>query len=194
MADLTQTQQIVSSTIKTDAHTYRWFAYLLFKPQVKKELTADANIKANYTHIKHIILGQALLNLIIAIFIVFVNVSGVYSYYWLGIVFLFPIFKLHWSKKANIIKIAQKLISGDYNQLSLYQLCEVLSKKFSIPSLVSTIYYLDTILVITIVGFLVIKNFIWPIYTDLQYDTVLVITYLCVKSISKFSFIYKHLS
>ncbi|MDP8259659.1 MAG: hypothetical protein P9L96_01435 [Candidatus Gygaella obscura] len=194
MTDSNQTQNIVSSSIRTDAHTYRWFAYLLFQLNVKKELITDPTIKANYTHIKHIILNQALLNIIISLFILSVYFIQVYAFFWLGVIFLWPIFRLHWSKKANIISIAKSLLNNTEftsKDLSLYQLCEALSKKYSIPSLISTIYYLDTILVFTIITFLIIKNFIWPIYTDLQYDIVLVLTYLFIKTFSKFTIFYK---
>ncbi len=187
------------SSIMVDSKVYQWFSFLLNQSELKTRLKNDENTNKLSSQLTNHILKQKILYfLILATLII-----GIASNYFLIILLITLLLylistRLRHKRKQLVAQISRSIISSDFQgqeltNKTLFQICEIYSQRYSIPSLVDAIYHSDRILRYAIISIIVIQNFIWPIYNDIQNDIFLIAFCLVINALLKTDFVYKRL-
>ncbi len=189
--------EAIASSIDTDEQVFRWFNFLVTRPAISEHLTDVNHAATLYPRLRKILCLQLLLNVLIVGLLVLIIVSKQYVYLWAGLLFIYPLFKLNQNQKKLVVEISTELLKKDFQledlcQKTLYQLCEIYSKKYNIPSLVDTIYHLDNISRKTIMCVFIFTCFIYPLKVWQIFATTIA-SYFVIQIILKIPFIYKNL-
>jgi len=158
----------ILNSIRYDPQVCRWFLLLIEQPGAKKEiLDQDPQRKIQYLKLRAATIGQTLL------FGLFVG----WLWFWSGnrqmALLLFPLslllalWRLNSQKKDLIATLSEALLlvkdtSQSLSQKTLYQIAEIYSREYRIPSLVDTIFHWDRFLQSVFLAMFVAYNFIWP--------------------------------
>ncbi len=188
--------EAILSSIETDEQVYRWFTLLIIQPEVVKHLASSTSDQL-YAKLKQFTVLQRTIYLACFLGLVAVIFWKKFLYLTLGLIVIYPLYKIHKDKKKIVIEISSTLLQKDYekNELSqktLYQLCEIYSRKYNIPSLVDTIYALDNISRKAIIFTFIFTAFIYPLKVW-QIFLSIFIAFLLIQAVLKTSFIYKNL-
>jgi hypothetical protein len=183
------------SSINNDYQVYRWFLFLIMSQQVRtkiKELplwNALYSFLNRYIFIHWLVTTLFLSSLIIAIkhpFFLLFNIA-----------LIIPLYVLHRNKKRLVVQLAEALLKNDFsqtdlNQKTLYQIAEILSRNYKIPSLVDVIYNADQFIRKSVIFMFVLSSFIlflklWQLYL------IIAATYFIVYLLFNSFFIFKTL-
>lgn len=186
------------SSIHLDGLVYKWFEFLITQRTMTSELSHIEEMSNYYNVIKKTTQNQIL----IAILIFLVFLIALLTHDLRFTLFLILLTGLFWhyqkQKIHSVALISKHIILRDFSPeklslITLYQICEIYSRRYRINSLVDTIYYTDkwgrAILLITIL----VIWFAIPIL--FAYQVILAfLTYHLVLFFLKSIFIYKNLS
>ncbi|MFA5260317.1 MAG: hypothetical protein WC450_03720 [Candidatus Omnitrophota bacterium] len=155
-------------TLDNDFYSWRWFSYLLAQPPVKTALILEKDMPRQYRALARIERQELLL-------------AGILLLSWAGLLtpFRIPVAVLLcfglWvssylttKKKAIITQIStrwlqKEFLPGDFEQKTLYQISEIISKKYKVTSLVDAVYFSDTVFRILYLGWFVLLLVPYPI-------------------------------
>jgi len=190
--------EALTSSIDTDKQVYRWFTLLVSQPSLRSKLTSIKKMKTTYQEIKKIISIQRLIFLFLLGSLLILIVLKQYFLLFLGLLFSYPLVVLHLKKKRCVMAISQHILSRDFEiedlcKKTLYQICEIYSKKYKIPSLVDTIYAQDNISRKTIIFTFVFTAWIYPLNNIFFVFLAVILSYNIVYALMNTSFIYKNL-
>jgi hypothetical protein len=189
--------EAILSSIETDDQVYRWFSFLVVQPALKKSIVNQDSTTKVYDALKKINLFQGLIYIFLLVALFYILWSKQFIYLLLGLLFIYPLFKIHSLKKKYVVELSRILLTRDFkpeeiSQKTLYQLGEIYSRKFNIPSLVDTIYALDNTSRKAIIFAFVFTAFIYPLKVW-QIFASMILAYLLTQILIKTSVIYKHL-
>lgn len=140
----------LARTLSHDFYAWRWFSCLLAQPLVKAALVSEKDMRAQYRVLVRIekqeLLSAALFLLALA---------GMLTPYRM---FSAAVLALGWwlssyftgQKKAVVLKLStcwlqREFLPEDFEQKTLFQISEIISKKYQIPSLVDSVYFSDSV-------------------------------------------------
>ena len=160
--------EAIASSIETDEQVYRWFTFLIVQPALKANLLKEENAGELYAQFKKAALLQRTLYSFLLLCLCIIVFSKKFVYLGAGILFIYPLIKIHLKKKDCVVKISTLLLKHDFDmaelcQKTLYQLGEIYSRKYNIPSLVDTIYALDNVSRKAIIFAFIFTAFIYPL-------------------------------
>ncbi len=186
------------SSIRSDDQVYRWFTHLTFQSGLQSQLAKDQNITILYDKLKKIIIQQRFLFIgLLTLSLLFIALQ---LYLWLSVVliFLYPIYRLNRTKKDCVALISEYALKSEFNATelttkTLYQICEILSRKYNIPSLVDTIYAQDNLSRKTIIFTFVFTAWIYPLTNILAVFIAVILAYHIIYALTKTTYIYKNL-
>jgi len=156
------------STIKTDKQVRRWFAYLISQQAVKRDLSDNREASEAYKKIRNISFQERAIYLFLFCALLFMIITRQFKYsFLLAVPVLINIF-LYVRKKECIIKICSFLISDGFHQssfarLTLYQIGEFYSRKYSVISLVDAITSVDVVTRKAVLYTVVFASVIYPL-------------------------------
>ncbi|MCK5014923.1 MAG: hypothetical protein KAS66_14015 [Candidatus Omnitrophica bacterium] len=154
--------ETIINSIKYDPQVYHWFSSLIMRPKIKNELTDDDPTLARSFHVSG---TTRLLYYLFSAFVftflwLFANTK---NYVYLICVLLFLILCIGCVRKNKkiIILLSRKLLTKTYpgNTISsktLYQVAEIYSRIYGIPSMIDVIYHWDHILQKTMMAYALI--------------------------------------
>ena len=139
--------QAIKNSIASDRQTYRWFLMLICLPDIRQQLSAMDNGQAQYKSIKRIRIAEVGMYALLAALWAAVFVSRQPWGFLLGMIPLAMLAYLSKKSRQRVAAISEEFLlkNADLGQQTLFELCEGLSKKFNIPSLVDTITHQDFI-------------------------------------------------
>ncbi len=164
--------EAILNSIQTDPQVFRWFSFLIVQPKLKSELSQMENVKKMYGEFENTMAMQRGLVVILCLMLLCLISLRHYLFLLPGLSSLFLWVLLQNRQKRKTKEIVRYLLSRDFkeselSQKTLFQICEIYSQKYHIPSLVDTIYSLDTISRLTIIGALILIRFIFPTLLNL---------------------------
>lgn len=189
--------EAILSSIETDEQVYRWFSFLVVQSGVRESIFKTNNSQALYDELKKTNFLQGVLYLILFFALFLILFSKQFPYLLFGLVFIYPLLKVHNKKKKLIVSLSRNVLTQDFKpdelpQKTLYQIGEIYSRKYNIPSLVDTIYVLDNTSRKAIIFAFVFTAFIYPLKVW-QITVSMILAYLLAQILIKTSIIYKHL-
>lgn len=189
--------EALASSIETDSQVCRWFTLLVVQPNVKNHLIDKENNSEFYESLKKSSFIQRILFGFIFLLIIYSFYTHQYQLLWAGLVFIYPCIKMHQTSKNSVKEISVFLMKNDFKdeelcQKTLYQIAEIYSRKYDIPSLVDTIFALDNISRKTLIFVFVFTAWIYPLKLW-QIFAATIASYFIIQIIIKTSFVYKHL-
>jgi len=141
--------KMLRSTIRRDKHVRRWFLGLLAANKVREEFYAAPGSSALYKNFSQSLKKQklSLINCVLLVTIFSLSRQPL----WLaagGIMFGLFILRLNSSAK-NLAEAAAWMVSRDFPdtdmaRTTLYQIGEIYSRKYRVPSLVDALYAFDS--------------------------------------------------
>jgi len=150
------TMEGLRSTILVDKYVSRWFLFLILQPSFKARGDGLPDIQSAYRAIRQceillwcLGIGMcALCSLALEMKSYVVAVPALAG--------LFPFFRTLTVQKSHIADISLYFVERDFPpetlaKTTLYQMGEIYSERYEIPSLVDTIYHLDKIYRVTLV-------------------------------------------
>jgi hypothetical protein len=142
------TFEAVEQTIHKDNKVLRWFLLLISHPPIRQHLCQLYDNQQAFSQLKKALWVQQLINIGILGLVIVIIVKP--STVWLGvaIAFIFLGAQSNRRKKHAIALISRRLLETDFSSqqlehLSLYQIGEVYSERFHIPSLVDVLFHQD---------------------------------------------------
>ena len=194
---VTSVEAIIAS-IKTDRYVYRWFSYLIVHPAVKAQLKQSLEMSRFY----HDLQRQTCLQVIVYVGQIFFLYYLIIAQQWLALIpivllTVLPFYLSH-RKMDLVAKISIQALTKDYSndqiaRMTLFHICEIYSRKLHIPSLVDTIYAMDSALRRTIIWTFVFTVFIYPL-AFWQMLLCLWATYFMIRLIVNLTYFYKRLA
>jgi|GEM_PF-1633841 len=187
----------IVSSIKVDSQVFRWFEFLVSRPAVQAQLSAHPEVAALYSELKKNALAQMLFLTAAVVLAAFVLFTKHYAAALVSGIFLWPYWQVRNRKVNAIAEISRVLITQDFPEerlavTTLYQIGEIYSTQFGIPSLVDTIYHLDRIIRIVLLCVFIATWYIIPLsFKDQILLTIL--SFFLGLSLLKWGFIYKNL-
>ncbi len=140
--------EAIINSIKYDQQVQQWFTRFLLSLNNSESYAEDNNFNENLKKLKKYLF---FCNIIIIAFLILI-IFGLLGKCLLSIglaIFCFLYYeKLNYKSRLVTAELASKVIKNDFsldelNNKSLYQISEIYSKKYKIPSLVDSIYLLD---------------------------------------------------
>lgn len=147
---IVSTLEALISSIDHDEQVYRWFAFLAGQPNIKAKFGKEGAGKDLYRHLQSTGARRKMLGLTALFFMTGVLYFEQMPYLWVTVLFLFPFAKLEHDHKKWVKEISTQLLVHDFEpaelrQKTLYQISEIYSRKYNIPSFVDAVYFADAI-------------------------------------------------
>ena len=147
---IVSTLEALTSSIDHDGQVYRWFTFLVSQPEVKSKFTEKENGKGLYQKLDVVRATQIAIGILSLVFLIGVLYLQKYKYLMLGLVLIYALIKLNLSKRRYVKDISRQLLEQDFEpsglgQKTLYQISELYSRKYNIPSFVDAVYFADAI-------------------------------------------------
>ncbi len=189
--------QTVINSIEDDYDTYQWFGYLLWQEQPKTLLCEAAGIDRLYSNLadkeRNELLGRTVIFILVYVFI-----RTQMAYMALPVLPLcLGLFFLKKGKKEIIIKLSSLFLQQEFSQdifgqKTLYQLAEIISKKYHTTSLVDVIFFNENFFRLFLIGIFLL--FVSPFIFVNIFDNLLVIILFMffIKSIVTSRWTYRH--
>lgn len=180
------------STIRIDNQVRRWFAYLISRQAVKRELSENKEIEAVYKKIRNVSYWQSVIYLFLSCAFLFVVITGQFKYSFVVVSFVLISIFLHMKKKERVVRACSFLIKKDFEKSSfarrtLYQIGEFYGRKYNIVSLVDFITSTDGATRKAVLYALIFATLIYPL-NFWQTCSVVLAAYYIFYSISAHSF------
>lgn len=140
----------IASSIKTDPQVFRWFFYALSQTNIRSELVKNRDIRELYDGLEK---NSKLYVLVFSALVLVLFTAYSAKIYFLTLsapVLIYFLFKIDRRRKDTLSKISIPMLLSHFEeaalkQKTLYQICEYYAQKYSIASLVDTIYFCDDI-------------------------------------------------
>ncbi len=186
------------SSIDVDNQVYQWFLLLITRPKVISQLQSSAEITEKYATLKKTFIHQRIL---LCLFLVTALILIAFKYYlFLPLVLLFflPLWKVSKIKKESLLAISTYLLKSTFDPetlptKTLYQISEIFSRDYKIPSLVDAIYIQDNIARKTIIFTFVFTAWIYPLANIWSVFLSVFIAYFTIQALMSTSLFYNNL-
>ncbi len=155
-------------TLQNDFYSRQWFSHLLWHPAISSALISDKNRRETYRTLARIErqeLGLYVLSLLLLL--------GMATPFRLPAVLCLLLVLMAHSylsnkKKALVVQLSAVWLRTEFppetfDQKTLYQITEILSRKYDTVSLVDTLYFSDSILRILYIGLFVFLLIPYPV-------------------------------
>lgn len=187
----------IVNSIENDGHVYNWFAFMVTRPEVRSRFQSRDEIQRLYRRLQKATFWQNLIYIIFFCIGLWIILFKQIHVAWIAILVLYPFWKLYQEKTACVKNISHHILSEDFEpeelfQKTLYQVCEIYSRKLDIPSLVDAIYAIDKTSRKTILFIIVFVCFVYPLGV-LRGGLLLFLIYRTVFTVANMPFIYKRL-
>ena len=158
----------LTRTISNDFYARRWFSFLLAQPPVKTALISEGNMQIQYRALARIerlegLLDGALLLCLAGMLTPYRIPVAVLLCFWLGLSSYLTTKKKEVMLHLSLCWLRMEFSPDDFEQKTLFQIAEIISKKYQIASLVDTVYFSDTALRILYTGWFVFLLIPYPI-------------------------------
>ena len=172
----------VQNTIRYDTQVAFWFRQLLFRPELRASLETDPPAKVNYATAS---LFHGLETALFVCEACFLVAALIFDQVFAALVAIALAIAAHNAgdrKRAALSRIGsglvrQELVADALPRTTLYQMCERLSRRYNVPSLIDTITYSDAVLRRAIVTADVLLILIWPVFALWKWFALLLATY-----------------
>lgn len=170
----------IIGSIKNDRQVYRWFLMLVRLPEITKVLSVPNKVNKEYLCLKKIQTTK-IITYAITVFIAAASCLIKQPWVLLGEVVPLVIFvNLFQENRRCVAAISERFLLENIQpdelvQQTLYQICENLSKKFNIPTLVDIITFQDRIGRVVLLGAILFLPFIYPFKTWETWVVVVII-------------------
>ena len=186
------------SSIKTDKQVYRWFTLSVTQPALSSKLKSIDTLSKIYDKLKKTIFQQRLLLVFILLSVLILIATKNYIYLSACILLLIPLTRLSNAHKDCVIHISDHMLTHDFDKSdlptkTLYQICELYSRQYNIPSLVDTIYAQDNISRKTIIFTFVFTAWLYPLANICAVFLSVIVAYNVILAFTNTSLIYKNL-
>ncbi len=139
---------MIKSSIVTDNQVFQWFDMLVTCTDVRTFLNSRGEFDKVYWQLYKNSVGTFILFGLLIVLILFGLYRGHILFWVVPLIVFGGILKLKHHRKSYIIKIAGELIEGqvqEYHYKTLYQICEILSRRYHLPSLTDSLSWTDNI-------------------------------------------------
>lgn len=189
------TIEALKSSIMTDPQVFRWFAFLIARPPVRDRLSHKQGAQTLYVKLRRNNFIANLLYFLLAACLAAVFFSRQY-YYWAGAAILGGIIaRANLLRKRCVAQIGGRLISDqieDFERKTLFQISEVLSRSYHIPSLIDILCHLDNVRRRVLMGTFVLAFYILP-FSVSGALCFMMVSYILFTAAVQSSFMMKHL-
>ena len=158
----------LARTVENDFYCGQWFSYLLSQSPVKAALVPDENMRRQYRALARIEKQALLLDALLLLCL-----AGMLTPYRMAVIVLLAAWFWRSSyltnkKKAIVVELGMRWLSleftpEDFERKTLYQLAEIISRKYGVASMVDTVYFNDTVFRILYTGWFVFLLVPYPI-------------------------------
>jgi len=171
------TVKSILSSIKTDWQVFQWVDFLIHQTPLQSELSTIKEFATLYQEIRLALITKILVNFsLLGVFLFSVMTK---QYYYLGVcLILFGVSLFIDSKHRNrTTQVFRHVLTTDYDepqifQMTLYQISEIYSKKFSIASLTDAISRIEKITCMVVVLAFTAFVFVYPVFTYRTYPYI----------------------
>lgn len=186
------------NSIETDNQVYLWFTRLITCPEAIAENQNQEPLSDPYSRLQNNLHKERII-LISLLFIVLISIAFKFYYTLLfALLLLVPLQKILKSKKEQVLAISYYMLTHDFDATdlptkTLYQICEIYSRKYKIPSLVDSIYARDNLSRRTILFTFVFTAWIYPLAHFIEIFLVTTFSYIIIQALTRTSFFYNTL-
>jgi len=147
-ANKVSSKTAILKTIENDSIICQWFCFLILIREIRKELSKDPELKHLYKKLKSTRFYQRATILLGILALALLILTQQYYSIILIIILFFLFYKMRLAKINYIKEISSSLISSHFDEekestITLFQLGEFFSQKYSMPSIVDNLYIQD---------------------------------------------------